>query len=301
MTAILYSLETADGYLETFDLNASQAFLNIVGLGASPIDFQVKKGYKQHGQTELTYSLQPRRVGIELWAEHEAENRQAYFDLRARLLDLLRPNRGGPMILTVLLPDMTKRALTVRANPGLIYPANNENFWGIKEQFELIAFDPIFYNPESLSFTGINGVDSELVFPIDFPIWFGDDDSSVLSTGDFTYLGNWDSYPIVTLTGPYTSARLINSVLSAYVALIVPIDVGETRIIDLTPGVQSIVDGAGVSRFGELSAGSNLIDFAVKPAPVAPNGVQSLSVLMTGFTAGVSAASLIYYDRFYAI
>jgi len=300
MTALLYSLETADGYLETFDLNTSQAFLSISGLGAPIIDFQVSKGYKQHGQRLVTYSLQPRRIAVQLWAEHET-SKQEYFDLRARMLDLMRPNRGGPMVLTILLPDMSKRSIIVRANPGPIYPGDdNENFWGLEETLEFVAFDPIFYDSDTHEFTGINGEDSELVFPIDFSIWFGDDDSTILSTGALTYPGTWDSYPVVTLTGPYSMARLENSVLSSYVALVVPIAAGEIRIINLTPGNQSILDGAGNSKFGELSADSNLIDFAIKAAPIAPGGVQTLTVTMAGNT-GASGASLQYHDRFYAI
>lgn len=301
MTALLYSLETADGYLETFDLNTSQAFVSIQGLGAPVIDFQTSQGYKQHGQRLVSYALQPRRIAVNLWAEHET-SKQEYFDLRARMLDLMRPNRGGPMILTILLPDMSKRSIVVRANPGPIYPGNdNENFWGLDESLEFIAFDPIFYDSDAHSFTGINGEDSELVFSADFPIWFGDDDITVLSTGAFTYPGTWDSYPTVTLTGPYTMAQITNSVISSYVALVVPIAAGDTRIINLTPGNQSILDGAGVSRFGELSAGSNLLEFAIKPDPIAPGGVQTITVTMAGNTPGVSAAALSYNDRYYGL
>lgn len=301
MTATLYSITTDDGYTESFADDESQALVSVGNLGASPVDFQVFRGYKHHGEREFGYSLKPRSIAIDLWAEHES-TRQAYFDLRARILDLMRPNRGGPMTLTVLLPDMQKRSIRVRGNPGPVYPATpDSNFWGLRESIELVAFDPIWFDPDSHDFSGITySADRELVFPIDFPIWFGEDDSTVFSTGDITYLGTWDSYPTITLHGPYDWARVQNSVIRAYVALVVPIRAGETRTINLTPGKQSIVDGNGDSRFGELAAGSNLLGFGVKPAPRAPGGVQVLSVTMQG-KSGASSATLSYNDRYYAI
>lgn len=268
------------------------------GFGAPPTQFATRQGYQQHGVTEIGYTLQPREIDLEFWRA-SACDRLTYWTNRAELLDFLRPNRNGALVLTVTREDNSQRSLTVRANPGAQFPAQQSNDWNIREGLSFTAFDPIWYDPAVTTYAPASSSPSELVFPITFPIQFGA--PGLLFTQAITYDGSWKSYPSITLTGPYTAVTLENSVLSAAIFLTVAIAAGEQRILTLTPGQQTVLDAAGVSQMGDLGPLSDLVNFALLPTPEAPGGVQTLSVIMIGGTNGVSAVSIRYNTRYFGI
>lgn len=269
-------------------------------LGAPPTQFITRRGYKQNGATEIDFLLDPRTISVELW-HSPACSRQDYWDVRKELHDFLRPNRNGPITFTLQTPNGNLRSIIVRADPGLVFPAqNNNNNWNVQEQMDFIAFSPLFFN-FAVSTTALSSTtQTQLVFPITFPITFGTSDV-FLTTGSITYLGTWKSYPIITLTGPYTRAVISNVEAGVALFMSVAIAAGEQRIIDLTPGAQSIEDANGVNKFSDLGAGSNLIDFAIYPDPEVAGGIQNITVQMVGGTPGTSVASISYYERYFGL
>lgn len=292
-------IETADG-LELFFTDATIRLLAYGNLGAPPTEFITRRGYKQNGATELDYLLQPRTISVELLESGECD-RQTYWDNRKALHDYLRPNRNGPFTFTIRTPNSDLRSIIVRADPGLVLPPQpNNNNWAIQEQLDFIAFDPLFFNTEQAALTLSSSAQTELVFPIIFPISFGTSDV-FLTTGTFTYNGSWKTYPIITLTGPYTRAVIINVTTGAVIYLTVPILAGESRIIDLTPGGQSVTDGSGNNKFSDLGVGTNLVEFAILPDPEVAGGQQEITIQLFDGTGGVSTASLTYYERYFGI
>lgn len=281
-------------------VNPEVKLLAYGNLGASPTQFITRRGYRQNSQTEIDFLLQPRTISVELW--HSAAcDRQEYWDIRKELHDFLRPNRNGPMTFTLRTPNGNLRSIIVRADPGLVFPPqSNNNNWNVQESMDFTAFDPLFFNAVQSGGALTSAVQLQLVFPITFPITFGTSDV-VLSTGNITYGGTWKSYPIITLTGPYTRAVISNPAVGLNIYLSVAIAAGEQRIIDLTPGQQSITDASGNNKFSDLGAGSNLVDFAIYPDPEVAGGVQSINVQLVFGVAGVSAASVVYYERFFAL
>lgn len=276
----LHSLMTADGkYL--FVPDEEVQFLTYGGYGLPPTQFVTRRGYRQHGVTEVDYLLEPRAVSVRLY-HVGACSRQQYWDNRARLLEFLRPNRTGPLVLTLYQPDGAKRALSVRANPGLQFPpvGPDANAWNIDEQIEFIAFDPLWFDPDEEDHVLTGGYGSDLVFPATFPILFGP--SGLQFTEDLAYAGTWRTYPVVEIDGPYRQATVQNVGAGVRLGLTVPIAYGEKRIIDLTPGAQRIVDGNGANRFGELAPDSNLVDWAIYPEPEVAGGVQQVLVTLVG-------------------
>lgn len=270
------------------------------GLGAPPTQFITRRGYKQNSQTEIDYLLNPRTITVELWRS-PACDRQTYWDNRAALHQFLRPNRGGPLTFTLRTPNGDLRSIIVRADPGLVLPSQaNDNSWNIKEQLDFIANDPLFFDAEQTVQALTSSTQQQLVFPITFPITFGTSDV-FLTTGNLTYIGTWKSYPVVTLTGPYTRAQIQHVTLGINIMLSVAIAAGETRIIDLAPGSQSITDGNGNNKFSDLGAGSNLVDFAIYPEPEVPGGVQELTVQLVDGIGGQSSASIAYFNRYFAL
>lgn len=291
---------TADGN-ELFFTGPDVLLLAYGNLGAPPTDYITRKGYKQHGVTEIDFLLQPRTISVQLWRS-AACDRQTYWDNRLALHEFLRPNRDGPLTFTLRTPNGDLRSITVRADPGMVFPsveASNNN-WALEEGVDFIAFDPVFRATELTENSMAAATQTELVFPITFPISFGTS-GEVFSTGTITYTGTWKSYPTITLTGPYTRAVITNQQTGVVIFMSVAIAAGEQRIITLTPGAQSIVDQNGNNRFSDLGAGTNLIGFAILPDPEVAGGQQEITVQLVDGVAGQSDASLSYYARYFAL
>lgn len=293
-------------YLQTFDGNElfvpddDVKFLTYGNFGAPPVNFITRKGYKQHGATEVDYLLEPRTVSVELW-HSPACTRQQYWDNRLALHEFLRHNRGGPFQFILREPNGNKRALTVRANPGLKFPPPDigNNNWDVNETIDLIAFDPVWFDPDAHVSYLSGAITAELVFPITFPIRFGS--FHTVASTIITYTGTWVSYPTLVIFGPYTSAIIKNEDTGATIYLTVPVGGGDRRVIDLTPGAQSVQDGVGVNHFGDLGINSNLVGFGIFPDPEVAGGVQTITVDFIGGVSGTSALQVNYHDRYFAI
>lgn len=292
-------IETADGN-ELFFTDDDFKLLAYGNLGAPPTEFITRRGYKQDGATEVDYLLQQRTVSVELWRS-AACDRQTYWDNRAALHEFLRPNRNGPLTFTLRTPNGNLRSIIVRADPGLVFASqDNNNNWNVREQLDFTAFDPLFFNTSQSAIALASAVQTQLIFPITFPITFGSSDL-YLTTGSITYGGTWKSYPIITLTGPYTRAVITNQATAVSIFMSVAILAGEQRIIDLAQGAQSITDASGNNKFSDLGAGSNLIDFALLPDPEVAGGIQTITIQLVDGVNGSSGASLSYYERFFGL
>lgn len=295
---ILY-LRTADGE-QLFVPDEEVRFLAWGNGGAPPVKFLTRKGYKQHGATEIDYLLDPRSISVQLWRA-PACSRQAYWDNRLALHEFLRHNRGGPLWFVLRQPNGAERALVVRADPGLQFPmpGTDTNNWDVEESIDFTAFDPIWFDPDCHTAVTACIVDQQLVFPITFPIRFGG--SGYLSSLTVTYAGTWATYPTLTVYGPYTSAILKNIATGAMIYLTVSIPAGDKRILDLTPGAQRLTDSLGVNKFTDLGVDSDLVGFCLKPNPEVAGGIQEIQALFTGGALGTSALQIDYYDRYFAI
>lgn len=292
-------ITTYDGE-ELFFTDPDFKLLAYGNLGAPPTNFLTRQGYKQNGVTELDYLLQSRTISVVLWRS-AACDRQTYWDNRKALHDFLRPNRGGPLTFTIRTPNGDERSIVLRADPGLVFPPQpTNNDWTVNEPLDFTAFDPLFFNAAQSIVALNSSAQTELVFPITFPISFGTS-GVFLTTGILTYLGTWRSYPTITLTGPYTRAVIINLATGTVIFMSVAITAGEQRIINLTPNAQSITDQDGNNKFSDLGPGTNLVEFALYPAPEVPNGEQEITIQLIDGVAGVSSAALTYYERFFAL
>lgn len=295
----LIHIETADGD-ELFFGDPDFKLLTYGNLGAPPTNFITRQGYKQNGLTEVDFLLQSRTITVELWRS-PACDRQTYWDNRLALHEFLRPNRNGPITFTLRTPNGNLRSIVVRADPGMVFPSQpNNNNWNLQENLDFIAFDPTFFGTDQIVNTLTVDAQTQLIFPITFPITFGTS-LLLLTTGTIVYAGTWKTYPIITLDGPYTRAVIQNVTTGISILMSIPILAGEQRIINLTPGAQSITDALGNNKFSDLGIGSNLIDFAIFPDPEAPGGQQVITIQLIDGVNGVSGATLAYYERFFAL
>lgn len=292
-------ITTHDGNVLSL-INDDVKLLSYGAFGAPPTNFITRRGYLQNGSTEVSFLIQSRTISVELW-HSPACDRDNYWQIRKDLLDFLRPNRNGPLVFTLQTPNGNQRSITVRADPGMTFPfQSNNNNWNQNESFDFIAFDPTFFDAVQTVTALTSSTQTQLVFPITFPITFGTSDI-FLTTGAFTYPGTWKSYPVITLTGPYTRANIQHVEKGVNISLSVAIGAGESRIIDLTPGAQSITDASGNNKFSDLGAGSDLVDFAIYPDPEVAGGVQTITVQLVDGVASVSTATLSFYARYFGL
>src|SRR6185295_221077 len=86
---------TFDGTRLVIDNRNQRLFVMSYGnFGSPPIQYLVRKGYKQDGDTVVDYTLDVRSVPISFHRSAEC-TRKNYWTARAALIDLMRPNRGG--------------------------------------------------------------------------------------------------------------------------------------------------------------------------------------------------------------
>jgi hypothetical protein len=298
----LHSILTADGNTYTFP-DEENRFLVYIGYGAPPIDYITRRGYKQHGETKVDNLLSTRQITIQLWRK-PACDRVAYWQNRAALHDMLRPNRGGSLLLTLVMPDSTKRSIYLDASPGAGFntPQTDNNNWELDEALEFIAFNPVWFNADQTVLAVAANASQNLVFPITFPILFGP--GGVSYSQVITYTGSWLSYPILVVTGPYDNVTITHQQTGAVITLIIPIVAGQTRTLDLTPGAISVTDENGNSAFDELGIDTNLVDFAIMPRGLPPyglaGGINTIEADIVGSGVGTTF-TIKYYDRYYAI
>lgn len=297
--AEVLSIQTFDGKTMWFLDQQVRGYL-YGGFGAPPTDFQTRRGYQQDGVLEVNITLQPRVVNLMLWFAPDC-SRQKYWDNRSTLHNLLRPNRNGPITFTLKQPAGSQRSLTVRAHPGLVFPPTpvDDNSWNVNEPLEFIAFDPLWFDPAQVVITQSAQSDTNLVFPITFPILFGV--SGAVSKIAVAYTGTWVSFPVITLTGPYQSVNVGNVTTSVYFTLNIAISAGEQRIINLAPGMAQISDASGNNKFEELGPNSDLVDFNIRPDPMVPNGNNTIQAQFIGGVSGQSSMKLSYYNRYFAL
>lgn len=300
----LHTLETFDGLL-LYAPEGLQCFVTYGGYGAPPIEYLTRRGYLQDGSTVIDYALGDRTLSLQFYRNGDFCSRADYWAFRQQLHEYLRPNRGGPIKLTLRQGLNGNRSIYVRPNPGAVFApfqAGGDS-WGINEPLEFIAHDPVWFDPDQNTCEGSVTTSAHLVFPFGFG---GNDNGARFGfTGNrftctITYPGSWREYPVLILTGGYQIATIEHIELNIMIQLTVSIADGEQRIITLTPGSQSIVDGNGDNKFGELSPSSNLTDFALLPVGEISGGVNTIRVTLTAPTAQTNF-EMQYYTRYFGI
>lgn len=285
----LQSFVSPDG--QTLYLEDPLFSISYGNFGMPPVDYQTRRGYQQDGSTVVDYTLNNRSILLTLHRATPA-TRPLYWEKRAELIDFFRPNRGGAFTFTIRQAGGNKRSLYVYPAPGFTFPptAPNDAVNEIEEGLTFVAYDPVWFDPATAAVVFAGTAASQLVFPITFPITFSPD--GTVYSASITYEGNYKSYPIITLTGPYNSAIIRNATTGVSIVLNIPISAGVQRIVDTTPGAQSVTDASGVDHFDDLAPETNLVDFNIRPEGLPPEGVTGgINVIEVTFTGGVLGQS----------
>lgn len=290
---------------EIYDLSNWQKtfIMGSSGHGMPPIEYRTSRGPFQSGETALDYVLRPRIV--QYIHRISASCRDEYWDERARILNLLRPNRQlantfQPGVLRKITTDGTKYDLNVFIADGPMFTqeANKWDEWGSTHTIRFIAYDPVYFNPTAGSLAFSLAAQTQLVFPITFPITFGS--STLDDTQTITYAGTWLSLPTITLVGPLTSPTIYNTTTGEQVGLNYEIPSGRTVTINLSYGYKTVEDDLGTNLIGTLDTDSDFATFHIAPDPEAAGGVNSIRATASG-AANDSSISVSYYTRYIGI
>ena len=297
----IWEITTYDGLIYQASDYQSRAILTTPGdLGLPPVDLITRKPYKQPGEIELNYRLGVRDFSILL--SQRGCSREAYWQARMDLLQVCRPNRGGPVTLTLIRADNSRVAIDARCLSPVFpeTPVEEWREWGFTEQVQLRALQPTFYTPTQVVDSSIDLGFTELAFPIAFDddnIYFGD--SNFFGRFAITYTGTWYSMPVLEIEGPFDTALIVHETLNRFIQYNAAVGVGSTLTIDLSANPVTVTVN-GVDTFGYLAPQSDLSQFRIEVDPLVPGGLNQIGFNLPGFTAATTA-TIRYYTRWIGI
>lgn len=275
------------------------------GQGWPPVTLIEQRGPFQHGTTVLDYRLNPRTMTY--IHQRRGCDRSAYWDIRADILNYLRPNRQtattfGPGKLRKILPSGAKRDIDVWVIEGPRYEARSTAAWRettVREALRFYAPDPTFYDPVQVSVELAVETCDGLIFPITFPITFCGSTES--ETDTVAYAGTWLAYPVIYITGPINDAVIRNLTTMEKLEFDYNIPAGRVVTVDLGYGRKTVRDDLNTNLISVLTTDSDLATFHVASDPEAPGGVNSFSLSGWGATVGVTSVRMTYYTRYIGI
>lgn len=280
---------TADGEEYILSAGNNRSVLYDTGTGMPEIEYVSQRGPYQHGDSLKDYFLRPRVLEMRL--RQNFKNRQEYWDGRAALINILRPNRGLTSVLRKVLPDGAKRDLQVVVQHGPRFEPRKLNEWdeySLDETIRFIAHNPVYYSPDqrSQSFSPVGA----FTFPITFPIVFTEFGNTIT----IDYVGTWIEYPRIVITGPLTATSIYNTTTDENLGFSYNILDGRVVTFDLSHSVKRVLLDDGTNLTGYLSGDSDLATFHLAP------GSNTVQVLGTG-AGGNTSIIMSWYDRFVGI
>lgn len=297
----LYKVEAADGLVYWLADGENRFVIQTIdSAGLPPVDYLVRRPYKADRLVEDGYRLNPRSFSVSYEFTNKC-SRDVYWQARADLLNVLRPNRGDALTLTIILYGGTKRAIKARALTPVFpsVPVDTIDEWNFGEVLQFEAYDPTWFSPDAVTESVANDPSDELAFPISFipdeHIYF----ATGSSYGNITinYGATWYSYPRITITPPYSNVRIHHNELNVDLQIL---RASSTRTIIIDLDVPSIVDDLGNSLFNYLTPDSDLQSFRLEPEPITPNGVNTLSFSIPGSSV-LTTVQVEYYLRYIGI
>jgi hypothetical protein len=293
----------SDGTVYNLHSPPSRAVRSMAGWGKPPETRNEIVGPFQHGNTVVSYRLQPRTISLELL--HKYCSRSELYSGRSELLDQMGLNNASP---NAPIPGVLRwryienslykiRDLDVYLTRGLGFqPLEGWRHWSVQEGLEFIAPNPVIYEPVTRT-TTLNSFTSTLTFPITFPFVLG----ASYSTASITYAGTWETFPTIVVTGPAAGVYIENQTTGKLLRLNYVVSPGETVTFTLTYNGRAITNNIGLSLLGYLSDDSNLGEFGLQHDPIVAGGINVINVYTSGIVAGTTSIVFNYYNRYYGI
>ena len=285
--------------------NPGRWVISFSGFGTPPIEYITQRGPFQHGETVKDFFLRPRV--IQMLLRQNFRDRDAWWDGRAAILNEIRPNRQAsatavvPGILRMVKTDGSVIDLNVFIQEGPRFePRQSSQWdeWSFQEVLRFVAHDPVAFTPTRVDFLFTIVLDTDLVFPITFPITFGSGEIDL--TPNINYTGTWLSLPIIVIEGPIEEFRLDNLTTGEKLELSINVAAGRIVTIDTTEGVKTVTDDLGNNLLGILTPDSDLATFHIAPDPEAPLGVNAMR-LQGKHPTHETSVEIRYFTRWFGI
>lgn len=292
-----YTLIAPDGSSKlALDDSYRQAVMSIEGVGLPPGEFNTIRGYQFPGETVQSINIPPRTITLE-WL-YLGKDVRGLNTMRDRLIDLVRYNRNSPMILRQVRPDGRRRDIYVYIQSGPEHGTGTlRGNHGMAETLALQASDPLFFDPTLTSVPIDDVATSGFGFPYGFPYSYG---PAGFLGKNITYTGTALSYPVITITGPFSGLTITHLQTKANIFVKTSLSAGRTLTIDLNPYNVTFLDDLGNSYLDYI-AKSDLVNFALfPPSEAIPGGVNGFTVSGGGNT-GATTVTFTYYERFLSL
>ncbi len=299
---------TPDGVTVTLHDPPSKSVLSIEGDGLPTPEYDTTRGPYQHGFNVLGMRVPQRDMDLVLrW---NACSRDEYWTMRHEFINMLRPNRTDinnpePGILRRILSngELFDLDCYLVKGPQWNYPRNWDH-WSFQETLKFTAFNPILYNPTDytsslVDFSTTRGPD--ITFPVLFDFIFGESTPVVTKSLSLTYGGNWESFPTIFLTGPWSGIIIQHQTTKEMIELSgYNSPPNEVTSINLTYGQKTILTGSGLSLLGYVTSSSDLSQFSIRPEPEVAGGINTFDVSVFGGDSN-SSIVLLYKNRYIGI
>lgn len=269
---------------KTWELSSSTStILHVMGqtlLGPAPVVHAWSESPALDGSTweRARYDRLPVALPLLVAGESTAE----FIEEHAAFVRACNPRQVS--ILRVTRPDGSSwRELECRYESGLDAGYERDPAYMMQAAYmvEWVAPDP-FWRGEPVS-AYFPYVTTPTLFP--GPPWVLAPNRT-LSNATITNPGDEDSYPTWRVDGPFTSFTV--GIGAAVVSLTRTMTAGQWISVDMTPGVLTIKDQAGVDRWDDVTA--------VEFAPIPP-GTSNLVTSVVGSAAG-SGVTLTFTPRY---
>lgn len=299
-----------DGLIYNFHDPSGKALITMSNWGLPAAEIADARGPFQHGTNPLTIRMPPRRVPMEI--THTGCSREEYWSNRIDLVNALRLNRTNvnnptPGSLRWYRANGQIRQLDVFVVRGPEFPLGKDrwNEFSYQETLEFLAHNPIIYDPALKTSTFIDlgcTITDHLVFPFSFgqvDVLFGISTCNATNIRTVNYLGNWQEFPLITVTGPAKNFKITHTQTGLFIRFSdYTIPSGDSAIFDLRYGRKTVKLGStGASLLGRISTDSDLGTFAIEPHPVVTNGVNTFEVSIDEGD-GNTRVQFDYHDRF---
>lgn len=265
------------------------------GTGMAPMHMLSEKGPQQHGATYRGFRLDVRHIAY-------------VFELSCTTLADVDDGRDA--LYALFTPTDTPLLLRLNRDNGSVRQAECffvGGFDGDTKEIEgglwqkiaitLECFDPLWYDPANIALAfGAAGAAVGMAVPWLIPWRLGA--SSISQSRTVIYPGTFETHPIVRIVGPITSP-VVRNLTSPFVDKLdftgTTITAGAYYAIDTV--VKTVLDQNGTNQISKLTSDSDLSTFALLPHPIAPGGVNTLTVGGTGVTSATSIY-ISYYVRY---
>ncbi len=267
--------------------------IGMINFGRAPSHLITQRGPFQNGDTIIDYRLDPRIMVLPLVCR--CENFIEMMDTRH---DLQRIFTIGidPCVIGIEWDPSGRVSYAIDAviSGGLELDHDAKDF-NVYFTIQFHAADPT-WRSTTLITQPIGGVviGTPTAYPKPYPVGYGG--ASLSRVTSLAYGGTAVSYPVIQATGPITGLTMTDT-LGNQITFDDPIPAGSVWTIDLTYGAKTVYSQDGINQFAAANIASDFVTWGIYPAPIAPDGSNTISVSGTGTDAD-SRVNMYYYVRF---